>query len=331
MMSTSVQPPARQGLGGRYLTLTPHSTGIPTGLQALAERILGPISWKTASTGYAQCPGQANHSTPSGPRDCRVYIDGVPSIHCVHGSCADAIAAANHQLRSTIAKAEIAGRVAPMVSRPKPEGHQGKERLAARAQGSRKAILADERFHLSLADLWEASPVRLTGNPMDDWRTFLGGLFSPTDLIWLGDRTDSGPGHEHHFRQVTEWLKEPKPPGPLICPGVFKPGSVSRSKANIQSQPFLVLESDELIEAEQLTLIAWMRQFACLRAVVFSGRRSFHSWWTWPTPAVLAQLTAILPPLGVDPASLRPGHCSRAPSFVRPETRKRQSLFFLDL
>jgi hypothetical protein len=330
MTRNEVQAPALAGAGGTKAKTGPtlHAPLAPVNTQALAEQIVGPIAWQTTTTGFCECPGIGLHNSPNGPRDCAIYLAGVPSLHCQHSSCADAIADANHALRSACARAEYVGGSAIPRPRQTDPAHQEKKHLAARALASRAAILADPRFQRSLPDLWEESPVRLLGDAESDWRVFLR-LFGPNDLLWIGDRRESGPGFENHFRTAKEWLQQPAAPGPLIAPCVFKPGTVSRSKQNIERQDFLVVESDELDEAQQLAVIQWLRLFMDLRALVFSGRRSYHAWFTWPAPAVLEQLQAILPALGVDPASLRQGHCSRAPSFTRQETEKFQSLYYL--
>lgn len=71
----------------------------------VAERILGAIRW-TDEGGFCQCPGQHLHTTPNGDRDCKVMLDGAPSIKCFHGSCAGIVEGVNHELRSRIGKAE---------------------------------------------------------------------------------------------------------------------------------------------------------------------------------------------------------------------------------
>ena len=47
-----------------------------------ALQVLGAIDWQTDVTGYCKCPGQALHTNPNGKRDCRVHVDGAPTIFC---------------------------------------------------------------------------------------------------------------------------------------------------------------------------------------------------------------------------------------------------------
>jgi len=70
--------------------------------QLTAESLLGHIDWQSPTTGYCRCPGLAAHTSPSGPKDCRVSIDGAPTLFCFHQSCAPAIEAVNRQLRQRL-------------------------------------------------------------------------------------------------------------------------------------------------------------------------------------------------------------------------------------
>jgi hypothetical protein len=72
----------------------------------LAEEVLGDINWHSDSSGYCTCPAQHLHTSGDGDRDCEVYLERVPSIHCFHESCMAVIAGVNHELRSRIGKAE---------------------------------------------------------------------------------------------------------------------------------------------------------------------------------------------------------------------------------
>ena len=68
--------------------------------QDLAAEILGGIVWADEVVGYCDCPGIDSHPSPDGDRDCRVKLDGVSTISCLHSSCQEAIAeVANPQKR----------------------------------------------------------------------------------------------------------------------------------------------------------------------------------------------------------------------------------------
>ncbi len=55
---------------------------------------------------FVRCPGEHRHTQGNGAKDCEIHLDGPPSIHCVHNSCAGIVAGVNHELRSRIGKAE---------------------------------------------------------------------------------------------------------------------------------------------------------------------------------------------------------------------------------
>jgi len=64
--------------------------------------IHGAIDWQTEVSGFCRCPGEAFHTSANGKKDCRVNVDGVPTIFCFHASCAAAVAEANRRLRKEI-------------------------------------------------------------------------------------------------------------------------------------------------------------------------------------------------------------------------------------
>src|SRR5512133_380893 len=67
--------------------------------RTVAERLLGCVDWTSDLTGFCRCPGEAMHTSSNGKKDCRVNVDGAPTIFCFHASCAPAVAEANRRLR----------------------------------------------------------------------------------------------------------------------------------------------------------------------------------------------------------------------------------------
>ena len=65
----------------------------------VAATIVGPVDWQSEVSGFCRCPGEALHTHRTGRKDCRVCVDGAPTIHCFHASCAAAVAEANRRLR----------------------------------------------------------------------------------------------------------------------------------------------------------------------------------------------------------------------------------------
>ena len=70
----------------------------------VASRLLGAIDWQTEVSGFCRCPGEAMHTSQNGKKDCRVNVDGAPTIFCFHASCAPAVAEANRRLRRLLAQ-----------------------------------------------------------------------------------------------------------------------------------------------------------------------------------------------------------------------------------
>ena len=67
--------------------------------RTVAERILGQVDWQTEVSGFCQCPGESLDTHPNGGKDCRVNVDGAPTVFCFHSSCIAAVTEANRQLR----------------------------------------------------------------------------------------------------------------------------------------------------------------------------------------------------------------------------------------
>jgi hypothetical protein len=69
----------------------------------IAARILGEIDWQTEVSGLCKCPGEGLHTHRNGAKDCRVNVDGAPTIFCFHSSCVGAVSEANLRLRRELA------------------------------------------------------------------------------------------------------------------------------------------------------------------------------------------------------------------------------------
>jgi hypothetical protein len=74
--------------------------------QRIAVELLGSIDWRSETEGFCACPGKDRHTAGNGAKDCKVYLDGPPSLHCVHNSCRAIVDAVEHSLRSQVGKAE---------------------------------------------------------------------------------------------------------------------------------------------------------------------------------------------------------------------------------
>lgn len=304
------------------------------GRRAIAEALLGEFD----EHGFCRCPGADLHTHQKQVRgrvgrDCRVYLDRVPTIKCMHSSCADAVAEANRKLRSEIGKHEVRKakedgyvleapkrrRSRTPEEREKAEAEKRAVALARRTEAALPAIL--ERHAWTRADWWEASQDWM--GEMDGMRQAraLLSLFKPDDIVWCGLHGDSISSEDaartdrfwrkrreeidgkRPFRMAREWIagidERGELPGPRIVPSSFKPGRLDRSNEAVMQRRFLVIENDspEMTEiGRQCALLRWL-QAGCglnLRAVIFTGGKSLHGWFDAPMPNRLAELQVML-------------------------------------
>lgn len=304
--------------------------------QSFAEEILGDIDWADEVTGYCSCPGIELHTTPDGDRDCRVKLDGVPTISCFHGSCQAAVAEANRQLRRGVGKGfraipSVANTKikTPIAQRRVRDARDNEFDLALQAHICLPQLLADHRFTPSQ---WlAASPTAVPSDPRTHWPLLLS-LFDPNDVVWVAEDVRHSSATSNHyadrFRPVHRWLREARAPGNFTCPATFTPGSFSRCDANICHRRFLVIESDELGKAEIGAVFRWLQGDLQLRAIVDTGGKSLHAWFDFPAPDLLAELQAILPAFRCDPALFRASQPCRLPGAKRGD--RFQHLLFLN-
>lgn len=301
--------------------------------QTLAEEILGEIEWEDEVTGYCSCPGVGLHTTPDGERDCRVKLDGVPTVSCFHQSCHEAVTEANRALRQRAGGGRRASPETDQTSTHKPRRRVRSLScddmdLALRAHVCLPQLLADFRF--SPSQWRDASPTVVPTDPQAHWALLLS-LFDPNDVVWVAEDVRHSSAacdrFADRFRPVKDWLREDLAPGNFTCPATFKPGSHSRCDANICHRRFLVIESDELGKPEIGAVFRWLQADLHLHAIVDTAGRSLHGWFDFPSPDTLAELQAILPALRCDPALFRASQPCRLPGARRGD-RFQHLLFF---
>ncbi|MBM3729088.1 MAG: hypothetical protein FJW40_27145, partial [Acidobacteria bacterium] len=116
--------------------------------RTIAGELLGNIQWTDDTHGFCACPGRSLHTNPDGPRDCRLHLDGAPTLHCLHNSCRARVDAANRELRSRIGMAESAtgsetAEVARLATLP-PLDYDRERQTAAERLGVRVGALDAE-------------------------------------------------------------------------------------------------------------------------------------------------------------------------------------------
>lgn len=229
---------------------------------------------------FITCPGESLHTPPTKETDtCIRYSsrDYPLSIHCFHNQCWGIRMRMAQELWS----------MNPENVRTKPKSRSTKERadLDAVDKVALKILRIQEDIFRDYRD--ESFLEKKLG--LGESRERCLALFPPDAIIWYGEVRDSGSFRGGgHFRVAEDWLYRISK-GELyhfisVC--AFKPGSISRSRESVLTQPFRVIEFDRLspdpIE-NQLRSWAMFRRLQekynlKLALVVYTGNKSLHFW-----------------------------------------------------
>ena len=299
----------------------------------IAEDLLGTIKWEDENKGYCNCPGEHLHNCKTGNRDCIVYLNGAATIFCMHQSCKEEVQETAKALRLAIhnkAPVDPFNKPSAQEQKQKLKETQRRNQLEIRTRASQEQIL--KKFKWTYSEIKESCPDKLSEDASTHWRDIVG-LFKPDDVVWIGNRCDSGSAaFVRNFKKAKDWLEELDVPGPLICPATFKCNAMSRSNDNVLHRRFLVVESDVLTKDVMGAIFKWLRDEVglTLRAIVDTAGKSLHAWFDCPKKAVLEELEIMLPQIGCDPGLFRESQPCRIPGPLRDESGKRQHLVYLD-
>ena len=311
----------------------------------VAASIVGAVDWQTEVSGFCRCPGESLHTHKTGKKDCRVNVDGAPTIFCFHSSCAPAVASANRNLRLAIGQSpwelklpggmilrngdvlQTGGAVMPheaVQARAKSEGREAGEQLVLetlKALAERFKPELFEKFHWPFAQIVTDSPLLVSERDAEDqFRTWLR-LWPAHCHVWIGDIYSSGrPEHRTHFRPVADWYQIGPVMGNFTCGSSFKPGSFQRSNANCNGTRFLVVESDTLKKDEIGAVFAYMnnRLHFNLHAIIDTAGKSLHGWFDCPRDKAMEdRLKAALTVFGCDPKLFTYSQPVRVPGAYR--------------
>lgn len=280
------------------------------------------IEWKHEELAFISCPGKSLHTGKNAKKDCRVSLNGAPTLFCLHSSCAAIVEEANLKMRRACRnKSPLMVRVQTEEEklRIKQAAEQKKkeEQLKEWARKNKSVIL--KKCEWNMTDAFHESP-RMGDDIATEAAYFISQLYNPEDILWNGDVKDSGNKllHRNNFKTVSQWL-EGKICGNFTCPSVFKPDSFSRSNENVLHRPYIVIESDKLTQDETCSLYRWMQKFMTLKAIVHSGGKSAHGWFDFPDEKTFNKLKIVLPELGCDPALFKASQPVRMPGIMRGE------------
>ena len=267
------------------------------------------------------------HTSGNGKKDCRVNVDGAPTIFCFHASCAMAVAEANRRLRRELGALpwelrlpgggrlrsgdvlQRDGTVVPRaIANSKSQMAEQAERLileTLRVNAERFRPELFDFFCWPMAQILEESPLLVAErDPEDQFRTWLK-LWPACSTVWIGDVYSSGkPEHRTHFRPVAEWYQIGPVMGNYTCGSAFRRGTFSRSNDNIEGQRFLVVESDTLAKDDVGAIFAYLRRrlHYRLHCIIDTAGKSLHAWFDAPRNKVFEnRLKAGLEVFGCDP------------------------------
>lgn len=312
---------------------------LPPTIQQIVERYLQNVEWLDATRGRATCPGVSKHTCRSHRNDCWVFINGTPTVTCLHASCEREVAAANDKIRSawslyqpTLDPVALAAAKAKAAKR---------HALEEKARASLPEILKQFKWDVEDIENHEAKLGRLGPTAH-----FLQRMFKPDDKIWIGEPEDSGqPSHDNHFRSQEDWIRIGFDHGinyHYTCASTFKFGTYSRANANVLETKYLIVEGDNVLGKKPETdyekrqnenacgaIFNWLRTSVNLelRAVVASGNKSLHGWYTMPSLEKFEELKIILPQMGCDRAMFKPTQPARLPGVVRDNGNEQKLLW----
>lgn len=199
-------------------------------------------------------------------------------------------------------------------------------------------------------DLFESSPIRLWDAPQRDPALLLKTLYDKDDLLWVGDRHDSGVMGKT-IRSVSEWINYFENGGSTYPHIILNPlsgnpapkktgdGETFRGDGNVSFYRYCMVEFDNLSREDQVKFWSAVRLPIC--ALIDTGGKSIHAWLDvqkltkvetteqWGIQIKNRLYDRILKPLGVDGACSNPARLSRLPGHYRAEKGEYQRLLWL--
>ena len=275
-------------------------------------------------------------------------------LHCLDTKSADCITGAADILDIEAGNGP-SSKITATLHRERRWREARQQSIAEERHSALTASLASRRMDLLTpylssdwrADFFHDSPFDLEPYPDAQARQMIEWLFNPHDILWMGDIHDSGQAaHRANFRPAQEWLSTRKLP-PRLSAGTYRQSSISRSQTSLATRPYLVIESDDLIghkpttgheREENRILNAGLMRFLAnrfkleLRALIDTGGKSLHGWFSDPGHETTRALARLLDGLAIDPAVFHRASCAplRTPGCLHEGTGNRASLYYLN-
>lgn len=225
--------------------------------------------------------------------------------------------------------------------RPVPVVDDGKEALGR---------IIEQGKYTTEDELIKSSPVPIPDDPWLHTKIFITTLFMPPDLLFNGDRYQSGVVGDT-IKDAIDFLTYlidggKTAPFIIINPLTGKPamkksgdGETYRGDGNIAKFLHCLVEFDNLSREEQIRF--WSAAKLPVIALIDSGNKSIHAWLQvsqlakvitmdqWDAEIKRRLYDRILAPLGVDAACSNPARLSRLPGHFREEKGTWQRLLWL--
>lgn len=250
--------------------------------KSIAEEILGEIDWKSEHEGFCVCPGSAYHTTANGQKDCRVKLDGAPTLFCFHDHCTPLVEEKNFALRSAIGQIESGKKgvrhrykgTTETVTNPSPAAPKKVEPPAAKPRRyTEGSFPIPEPIPNGTAELLRMAFQEGEGIRICRARSNEDGHEVPEDAgvvltreEWLRKLAENGGNPNRFMRNGRNGIYVSVNPMKL---GGFRDSDVTAYR-------HCLLEFDEISQQEQWNIITQSNIPATV--VIYSGGKSLHAW-----------------------------------------------------
>lgn len=207
--------------------------------------------------------------------------------------------------------------------------------------------IIDAAGDISLADIWDSSPISLKTDPREDTIVLLRTLYAEDEALYIGNGRESGPHQQSRVKRVREWAAYFEQGGDTLefiipNPLTGRPAPTNddkqtyRGNRNIAEYRFALLEFDRDPRspiATPMPLDDQLRFFVGselpISALIFSGGKSLHAWVRlnnistaeqWRSVVRVRLFERILVPLGLDRATCNEARLSRLPGHLRTDS-----------